>query len=69
MYAAARNLLRTGRMIEILVVYASPLPPEWWKQLYGESEGKDGKGLFPDQLIATDLHSLGQYIRKDKNFV
>ena len=67
MYAAIRNLLyRDGVKVEMLV---SSLPnlrylAEWWKQLYGESEGKDHKGLLPHSLsITTDLHSMGQYVQ------
>ncbi len=67
MYAAVRNALyRKGKKVEMLV---SCLPnlrylAEWWKQLYGESEGKDGKGLLPHSLsITTDLHSMGQYVQ------
>ena len=66
-YAAYRNILyRSGKVTEILVSYepAAQMFCEWWKQLYGESEGKDGKGLLPDSVIfSTDLHSLGQYIQ------
>ena len=66
-YAAARNcMLRKGKMIEILVNYEPALQyfSEWWKQLYGESEGKDGKGLYPSSVnFSTDLHSLGQYVQ------
>ena len=67
-YAAYRNLLyRDGKKLEILVGYEPALAMlnEWWKQLYGESEGKDGKGIFPASvLFTTDLHSLGQYIQE-----
>jgi len=67
-YAAIRNILyRKGKVTEILAAYepAAQLFCEWWKQLYGESEGKDGKGLFPASVIfSTDLHSLGQYIQE-----
>jgi len=67
-YAAARNALyRKGKVTEILVAYepAAQLFCEWWKQLYGESEGKDNKGLYPSSVIfSTDLHSLGQYIQE-----
>ncbi len=67
-YAAIRNLLyRGGKTSEIMVTYdpALALFNEWWKQLYGESEGKDGKGLFPASVVfSTDLHSLGQYIQQ-----
>jgi glucose-6-phosphate isomerase len=67
LYASARNLiLRTGRPVEIQVGFTPRLHyfSEWWKQLYGESEGKDGKGIFPASVdMTTDLHSLGQYIQ------
>ena len=67
-YAAMRNLLHTkhGKAVEILVSYNPKLQylGEWWKQLYGESEGKDGKGIFPASVsFTTDLHSMGQYIQ------
>ena len=66
-YAAARNALsRKGKMIEIMVNYEPQLHyfTEWWKQLYGESEGKDQKGIFPAGVdFSTDLHSMGQYIQ------
>ena len=66
-YAAYRNVLeRSGKTTEILVAYepSAQMMCEWWKQLYGESEGKDKKGLFPASVIfSTDLHSLGQYIQ------
>ncbi len=67
-YAVIRNaLLRKGKSTEILVGYEPYLlmVNEWWKQLYGESEGKDNKGIFPASVIfSTDLHSLGQYIQE-----
>jgi len=67
LYAAARNLLlQQGKSIEIMVGFTPKLHffSEWWKQLYGESEGKDGKGIFPASVdMTTDLHSLGQYIQ------
>ena len=67
-YAALRNLLyRNGKNVEILVGYEpfQQMLNEWWKQLYGESEGKDHKGIFPASVIfSTDLHSLGQYIQE-----
>jgi len=67
-YAAARNALyRKGKVTEILVNYEPALQyfGEWWKQLYGESEGKDQKGIFPAAVnFSTDLHSLGQYIQE-----
>lgn len=66
-YVAARNvLLRKGKGIEILVNYEPSLHfvSEWWKQLYGESEGKDQKGIFPASVdFTTDLHSMGQFIQ------
>ena len=66
-YAILRNvLLRNGKTTEILVGYEPYMLMlnEWWKQLYGESEGKDKKGIFPASVIfSTDLHSLGQYIQ------
>ncbi|MDF2907388.1 MAG: pgi [Herbinix sp.] len=66
-YAAVRNiLLRKGKSIEILVNYEPSLHfvSEWWKQLYGESEGKDQKGIFPASVdFTTDLHSMGQFIQ------
>jgi glucose-6-phosphate isomerase len=67
-YAALRNILyRKGKTTEILVNYEPALHyfSEWWKQLYGESEGKDGKGIFPASVdFSTDLHSMGQYIQE-----
>ncbi len=67
-YAAIRNVLsRKGKTTEILVGYEPYMLMlnEWWKQLYGESEGKDNKGLFPASVIfSTDLHSLGQYVQE-----
>lgn len=67
-YAALRNILyNKGKSIEILVAYepAVQMFCEWWKQLYGESEGKDNKALYPSSVIfSTDLHSLGQYIQE-----
>lgn len=66
-YAATRNALyRAGKKIEIMVNYNPKLHyfGEWWKQLYGESEGKDGKGIFPASVDnSTDLHSMGQWIQ------
>ena len=66
-YAAIRNILyRKGKSTEILVGYEPYMLMlnEWWKQLYGESEGKDGKGIFPASVVfSTDLHSLGQYVQ------
>jgi glucose-6-phosphate isomerase len=67
LYASARNLiLQSGKPIEIIAGFTPKLHffSEWWKQLYGESEGKDGKGIFPASVdMTTDLHSLGQYIQ------
>lgn len=67
MYAAIRNILyNKGKQTELVVNYEPRLHyfGEWWKQLYGESEGKDGKGIFPAAVdFSTDLHSMGQYIQ------
>lgn len=72
-YAAARNvLLRKGRAVELMVSYepCCALMAEWWKQLFGESEGKDGKGLFPASAVfSTDLHSLGQFVQDGSNIL
>jgi glucose-6-phosphate isomerase len=66
-YAKMRNALyQSGKKIEILANYNPKLHyiAEWWKQLYGESEGKDGKGIFPASVdLTTDLHSMGQMIQ------
>lgn len=66
-YAALRNLLyQNGKKIEILVNFSPKLSlfSEWWKQLFGESEGKEGKGIYPASVnFTTDLHSMGQYIQ------
>ena len=66
-YAAVRNiLLRKGKTVEVLANYEPSLHyvSEWWKQLYGESEGKDQKGIFPASVdLTTDLHSMGQFIQ------
>ncbi len=66
-YAAVRNILnRKGKSVEMLVSYepSFTMMAEWWKQLYGESEGKDNKGIFPSSAtFSTDLHSLGQFIQ------
>ncbi|MBQ0020877.1 MAG: glucose-6-phosphate isomerase [Bacteroidales bacterium] len=66
-YAATRNAIyQSGKKIEILANYQPKLHNlgEWWKQLYGESEGKDGKGIFPASVdLTTDLHSMGQWIQ------
>ena len=67
-YAASRNsLYRKGYTTEILISYEPSLVflAEWWKQLYGESEGKESKGIFPASVnFTTDLHSMGQYIQQ-----
>ena len=72
-YAALRNiLLRKGRAVELMVSYEPryAMMSEWWKQLYGESEGKDGKGLFPASVVfSTDLHSLGQFVQDGANIL
>ena len=66
-YAAARNILyRKGKSVELLACYepAFTMMNEWYKQLYGESEGKDQKGIFPASVIfSTDLHSMGQFVQ------
>ncbi len=67
-YASARyELYKSGKKIEILANFEPKLKyfAEWWKQLFGESEGKEGKGIFPSNVnFTTDLHSLGQYIQE-----
>ncbi len=72
-YAAVRNALyNKGKTTEILVNYEPSLHyfNEWWKQLYGESEGKDNKGLFPAAVdFTTDLHSMGQYIQEGRRIL
>jgi len=72
-YAAIRNILnRKGKNIEIMVNYEPGLTyfAEWWKQLYGESEGKDQKGIFPASCsFSTDLHSMGQYIQDGRRLM
>ena len=72
-YAATRNiLLRKGKQIEMLVAYEPrfTLMAEWYKQLFGESEGKDNKGIYPSSAIfSTDLHSLGQYIQEGQRIM
>jgi len=73
-YAATRNALYAegGKKIEILVNYQPKLHfmSEWWKQLYGESEGKDGKGIFPASVdFTTDLHSMGQWIQEGERTI
>ena len=72
-YAAVRNgLYQAGKKIEIMVNYQPKLHfvSEWWKQLYGESEGKDGKGIFPASVdFTTDLHSMGQWIQEGERTI
>lgn len=72
-YAAVRNILyRKGKGTEILVSYEPcfQMMCEWWKQLFGESEGKNNKGMFPASAIfSTDLHSMGQYIQQGRRFL
>ena len=72
-YAAARHALYTsGKSVEILAAYEPSMRffTEWWKQLYGESEGKEGKGLFPASVEFTaDLHSMGQYIQQGERLM
>ena len=73
MYAATRNALyRSGKKIEILVNYQPKLHfiAEWWKQLYGESEGKENKGIFNASVdFTTDLHSMGQWIQEGERTI
>ena len=73
-YAAVRNALyaQIGKKIEIMVNFQPKLHffSEWWKQLYGESEGKDGKGIFPASCdFTTDLHSMGQWIQEGERSI
>ncbi|MBS4161691.1 glucose-6-phosphate isomerase, partial [Klebsiella pneumoniae] len=69
-YAAVRNMLyNKGKTIEMLINYEPGLQyfAEWWKQLFGESEGKDEKGIYPSSAnFSTDLHSLGQYVQEGR---
>ena len=69
-YAAIRNILyNKGKVTELLINYEPSLEyfSEWWKQLFGESEGKDNKGIYPSSAnFTTDLHSLGQYIQEGR---
>ena len=73
LYAAIRNLLyRKGCKVEILENFVPQLKyiSEWWKQLYGESEGKEGKGILPHSLsFTTDLHSMGQYVQEGERLM
>lgn len=72
-YAVARTVLqRKGKEVELLVNYEPQLQyfSEWWKQLYGESEGKDNRGIMPASVnFSTDLHSMGQYIQEGRRFI
>ena len=72
-YAVARNILyKNKKLVEILATYNPKMHyiTEWWKQLFGESEGKDGKGIFPASVeFTTDLHSLGQYIQEGQRIM
>lgn len=73
-YAAVRNGLydQAGKKIEIMVNYQPKLHfiSEWWKQLFGESEGKDNKGIFPASCdFTTDLHSMGQWIQQGERSI
>nr|MBP7984437.1 glucose-6-phosphate isomerase [Bacteroidaceae bacterium] len=74
LYAACRNALysQAGKKIEIMVNFQPKLHfmSEWWKQLYGESEGKDNKGIFPASVdFTTDLHSMGQWIQEGERTI
>ena len=73
LYAAIRNILyRKGYKVEILENFVPQLKyiSEWWKQLYGESEGKEGKGILPHSLsFTTDLHSMGQYVQEGERLM
>ena len=72
-YALMRNVMyNKGKAVELLVSYEPrfTLMAEWWKQLYGESEGKDNKGLFPASVVfSTDLHSMGQYVQDGRRIL
>ncbi len=72
-YAGARNVMyEKGKKVEILACFEPKFRymAEWWKQLYGESEGKDGKGIFPASVeLTADLHSMGQYIQQGERFL
>jgi glucose-6-phosphate isomerase len=73
LYAAARNALyKKGKKIEILANFENKLHflAEWWKQLYGESEGKENKGIFPASVdLSADLHSMGQYMQEGERIL
>jgi glucose-6-phosphate isomerase len=72
-YASIRTALyRKGKSVEVLANYRPELHfvAEWWKQLYGESEGKEGKGLFPASVdLTSDLHSMGQYLQEGQRLM
>ena len=71
MLLPAMNCTENGKKIEILVNFYPKLHyvSEWWKQLYGESEGKDNKGIFPASVdFSTDLHSMGQWIQEGERY-
>ena len=70
-YAVARRILQNeGYDVELFVNYEMQMIAEWWKQLFGESEGKDGKGILPDSVCnSTDLHSLGQFVQDGKKIL
>ena len=72
-YAASRSILyQKGKLVELLVMYNPAMQSfaEWWKQLFAESEGKDGKGIFPvSTTFTTDLHSIGQYIQAGRRLL
>ena len=73
LYAAIRNILyRKGKKIEMMVTYepSRKYSADWWKQLYGESEGKEEKGILPHSVtFTTDLHSMGQYIQEGERIM
>lgn len=73
LYALSRYLLeKQGKIVEVMVTYEPKLSSlsEWWKQLFGESEGKNGKGIFPASVtFTTDLHSMGQYLQEGKRIM
>ncbi len=73
LYAAARNLLlQNGKQVEVIANFTPRLHffSEWWKQLFGESEGKEGKGILPASVdLTTDLHSMGQYIQEGQRIL
>ena len=73
LYVALRNILyKKGKKVEIMSTFEDGLHyfGEWWKQLYGESEGKENRGIYPDSLdFSTDLHSMGQYIQEGERML